>query len=311
MAIERIKKRLEDERGVVFDIQRYSLHDGPGLRTNVFLKGCALSCMWCSNPESLLPSPQVAFFSKNCFLCGDCLPVCEPNAIRLENNELRWNVNICNHCGLCAAVCPARAFKMIGQEITAGEVIAEVLRDAAFFAGGGGLTLSGGEPALQPDFSAALLELAKTEGLHTSIETCGAVPWNCYTALLPYLDFLLFDIKHINPKIHAQYTGRENSQILENARLAANSGIEMVVRVPLIPGFNDQVTVLLDIANFVISLGTVKEIHLLPYHTLGKAKYKALEKPYLLDSTPPMPVSQAEQLAGTLRQIGLAIKVGG
>ena len=302
---------LEKVRGIVFDIQRYSLHDGPGLRTNVFLKGCGLSCRWCSNPEAKKPRPEIAFFQNACFLCGDCIPACSEAAILLEDGHITWDRVKCNQCGRCAEVCLSHAFSLIGREMSAEAVVAEVLRDTAFYGGHGGLTLTGGEPTLQPEFAEAVLRIAKDEGLHTAIETCGAVGWGNIQCLLPYLDLVLFDLKHVDPEVHRQFTGASNAIILENLRQTAEAGANLVVRVPLIPGFNTDRGSLSGIAEFVQSLHLVREIHVLAYHTLGKAKYRALGLPYELGSRPAMKHEEAEQLASVFEEYGFEVLVGG
>lgn len=302
---------MKEIRSIVFDIQRYSLHDGPGLRTNVFLKGCGLNCRWCSNPEAIQPQPEIAFFDRTCFLCGDCVPVCPDAAISNGNGHISWNRSKCNQCGRCAEVCSSRSFSLIGREMTAEAVVAEVLRDVAFYNGHGGLTLTGGEPTMQPEFAEAVLRLSKEEGLHTAMETCGAVRWQNIERLLPYLDLVLFDLKQIDPEVHRQFTGASNTLILDNLRRTAEAGANLVVRVPLIPGFNAERESLIAIAEFVQSLQTVHEIHLLAYHTLGKAKYRALGLPYPMEQYPPMKEAEAEAWASVFREYGFTVQIGG
>ena len=306
-----IREQAARARGLVFDIQRYSLHDGPGLRTNVFFKGCPLACEWCSNPESQGRRPQVAFFERSCFLCGDCLAACPRGAIALAQDRLHWEPNQCDSCAQCVPACASGAFRLIGEHRTAGEILAEALRDAPFYGEGGGITLTGGEPALQPEFAAALLELAKSEGLHTAIETCGAVPWSHYLPCLPNLDLVLYDLKQIDPAAHRRGTRAANRRILDNARRMAQAGVNLVVRVPLVPGFNTHAESLCAIAAFVASLQTVREVHLLPYHTLARAKYAALGRPYPLADLPPMRPEEAAPLADLFRGYGFKVLVGG
>ncbi|MHC1785240.1 MAG: glycyl-radical enzyme activating protein [Anaerolineaceae bacterium] len=308
---ERKSISVEETRGIVFDIQRYSLHDGPGLRTNVFLKGCGLNCRWCSNPESKQSQPEIAFFDRTCFMCGDCVPVCSEAAIISENQHITWNRLKCNQCGRCTEVCSAHSFSLIGKTMTAGAVVAEVLRDVAFYGGHGGLTLTGGEPTLQPEFAEAVLRLSKAEGVNTAIETCGAVHWKNIERLLPYLDLVLFDLKHVNPVAHHQFTGATNMGILNNLRRTAQSGANLIVRVPLIPGFNVGRESLIAIAEFVQSLQVVREIHLLTYHTLGRAKYRALGLPYQMEQYPSIKDEEAEAWASIFREHGFAVMVGG
>jgi pyruvate formate lyase activating enzyme len=300
-----------DITGILFDIQRFSLHDGPGLRTNVFLKGCGLRCWWCSNPEGRMALPEVAFFDKECFLCGDCIQVCPTAAVSITSEHVTWDSAKCDGCRLCIPVCSANAFRVIGKEINAGSVIDEVLRDAAFFHPHGGLTLTGGEPALQPEFSAAILKLAREAGLHTAIETCGAVPWKHLAQLLPYLDLILFDLKHIDPQIHSRMTGQNNLLILDNLRAINRLGGTMVIRIPLIPGFNTDESSLREMAEFIRSLETINEVHLLGYHTLGKSKYSALDRPYRMGDTPSMRLDQIHVYAKIFQQAGLKVITGG
>ena len=299
-------------RGRVFDIQRYSLHDGPGLRTNIFLKGCPLHCPWCANPEGRRRRPDIAFFSNACFLCGDCVAACPMGAIRLTAEEgLRWERLQCDKCGQCVQVCAAGAFRTIGEEKTAAEVVAEALRDRAFYGGDGGLTLTGGEPTLQPAFAQEVLRRAREEGLHTAMETCGYGPWSRFAPLLPYLDLVLYDIKHADAEQHRSYVGVSNELILENARRIARARVPMVIRVPLIPHFNTDEQSLRAIAQFVLTLDGVREVHLLPYHTLGRAKYEALGEAYPMGDLPPMKPEEAEPLANIVREHGLHVVIGG
>jgi pyruvate formate lyase activating enzyme len=309
--IEEKSFTLKETRGMVFDIQRYSLHDGPGLRTNVFLKGCGLNCRWCCNPEAIQPQPEIAFFDRTCFLCGDCVPNCSEAAIINENQHITWNRLKCNQCGRCAEICSSHSFSLIGKEMAAGEVVAEVLRDVSFYSGHGGLTLTGGEPTLQPEFAEAVLRLSKAEGVNTSMETCGAVSWKNIERLLPYLDLVLFDLKHVNPVAHHQFTGASNTTILDNLRRTALSGANLIVRVPLIPDFNADRESIIAIAEFVQSLQVVREIHLLAYHTLGRAKYRALDIPYKMEKYPPMKLEEAEHWASIFRECGFVVLVGG
>jgi len=302
---------LAEVRGIVFDIQRYSLHDGPGLRTNVFLKGCALSCRWCSNPEAKKPHPEIAFFERTCFLCGDCISICPEAAISIVDHRITWDNLKCNQCGRCAEICLAHSFSLIGREMTAGAVVAEVLRDAAFYSGHGGLTLTGGEPTLQPEFAEAILHLAKDEGLHTAIETCGAVAWQNIARLLPYLDLVLFDLKHVDRDAHQQFTGATNGIILDNLDRTLQAGANLIVRVPLIPGFNADNESLTAIAEFIRSLQAVRETHVLAYHTLGRSKYHALGIPYELEQYPSMKLAEAEHWASIFREYGFDVLVGG
>jgi len=305
------RRRLEATEGVIFDIQRYSLHDGPGLRTNVFFKGCSLRCDWCCNPESQRAKPELSVFVANCFGCGECVPVCPTRALRMEGNKVVREAGRCDSCGLCVPACPSGALRLIGRKVTAGEVLREVLRDAPFYSQGmGGLTLTGGEPTLQPDFALALLRLAKAERLHTALETCGEALWEALQMLMPYLDLVLYDIKHMDSQRHREATGIGNERVLENVQRLVAGGAHVIIRVPLIPAFNTDAENLHRVAELAKSLG-VTEVHVLPYHALGKPKYRALGRAYALDEVPPMKEDQGEAAAEIIRSHGLIVHVGG
>ena len=301
------RARLEQVEGIVFDIQRYSLHDGPGLRTNVFLKGCPLRCQWCANPESQSMQPELALFSHNCITCGQfepACPICWDGAGRDEVQTAEFDRR--------AAICPTGAIHWIGQRRTAGEVIAEVLRDAPFYEDGGGMTLTGGEATMQPEMCAALLRLAKADCISTALETCGQTRWEVLAGLLPYLDDILYDLKHLDSVLHRAFTGLGNELILDNLRRLAAVGAPVTVRVPLIPGFNASVESVQAIAEFVRALdGPVKAVDLLPYHTLGKAKYKALGRDYPWQAHDRLTDAEVEVLARVVESYGLPVTIGG
>ena len=221
----------------MFDIQRYSLEDGPGLRTSVFLKGCPLRCAWCSNPESQRVEPELLQFPANCLLCGDCVEACDSGARELSDGRLAWHRDLCNLSGECARICPSEAMSWSGRRMSAGEVIGEALRDMAFYDGAGGITLTGGEPTLQPAFTEAVLRLGKAECLHTAIETTGNAPWEVLEALLGSVDLWLYDLKHMDSETHRRATGVGNELILANLRKLADLGAPIRIRVPLIPTF--------------------------------------------------------------------------
>lgn len=302
------RARLEQVEGIVFDIQRYSLHDGPGLRTNVFLKGCPLRCHWCANPESQSLQPELALSSHNCITCGQfeaACPVC-------WNGRCGWSEAQTAEFDQRAAICPTGAIHWIGRRRRAGEVIAEVLRDAPFYEDGGGMTLTGGEATMQPEMCAALLRLAKADTISTALETCGQTRWEVLAGLLPYLDDILYDLKHLDSEIHRAFTGQSNELILANLRRLAAVGAPVTVRVPLIPGFNASVESVQAMAEFVRALdGPVKAVDLLPYHTLGKAKYKALGRDYPWQEHDRLTEAEVAHLAGVVESVGLPVTIGG
>lgn len=265
-------------RGRIFDVQRFSLHDGPGIRTTVFLKGCPIRCRWCHNPESQKSAPELGYSASQCIGCGACATVC-PRQVHTLDARGRHHVQRerCSGCGQCAAVCPTRALEWIGAEMTVAETLAGVLRDKPFFdQSGGGLTLSGGEPMMQPDFTSALLRAARQAGLHTCLDTSGPGSFEDYRALLDDVDLFLFDIKDTHPGRHLASTGVPLAPILENLRLIDAAGGVLWLRCPIIPGLNSDDVHLGKLAEIASGLAQVKGITLLPYHPLGQAKYSRL-----------------------------------
>ncbi|OIO96834.1 MAG: hypothetical protein AUK03_03355 [Anaerolineae bacterium CG2_30_64_16] len=302
--------RLERVEGTIFDIQRYSLHDGPGLRTNVFFKGCPLRCGWCSNPESQQRPPELAVFASQCIRCGQWGDAC-PDGWHAQPDE-HWKQNARAEYARRAALCPAGGVRWIGERRTAGDVLAEVKRDAVFYEDGGGMTLTGGEPVLQGDFAEALLRLACAECIHTAIETCGHYPWPALERLLPHLDVVLFDVKHVDNATHRAHTGVGNELILANLRRLAARSAPVIIRVPLIPGFNATVEQILALGEMLVGLdGAITRVDVLPYHTLARAKYAALARPYPWQGQAGLSDEEVESLAGELRGMGLTVTVGG
>jgi pyruvate formate lyase activating enzyme len=299
------RRQLEQVEGVVFDVQRYSLHDGPGLRTNVFLKGCPLRCGWCANPESQQLQPELALYEHNCITCDQFetpCPVCQPRpAAPIDPDEF----------GERAAICPTGALCWIGERRLAGDIIAEVKRDVPFYRDGGGMTLTGGEPTMQPELAEALLRLARDEGISTALETCGHTRWSVWERLVPYLDDILYDLKHVDSGLHRQHTGLGNELILANLRQLVAQGAPVTIRISLIPGFNAEPDQLRAIVEFVANLnGAIKAAHILPYHTLGRAKYAALGRDYPWASH--LRLTDAEVAAADLfAEYGLSVIFGG
>lgn len=265
-------------KGIIFNIQRYSIHDGPGIRTTVFFKGCPLKCFWCQNPESQSNEAEVFLIRSNCILCGRCVAVCPTGASSLLENGSAIDRSKCIGCGKCVEVCPGEARKLAGSYVTTDEVMQEVMRDVKFYENsGGGITLSGGEPTAQPEFALSILRSSKEAGLHTVLDTCGHVAWSTMKRLLDYTDLVFLDIKTVDRKRHSEATGRPNRLILENAKQIAGYR-PMRVRVPMIPNFNDSPEDVRVIARFVREeLGEI-DIDLLPYNKMGEVKYERLGK---------------------------------
>jgi pyruvate formate lyase activating enzyme len=260
--------------GIVFDIQRFSIHDGPGIRTTVFLKGCPLRCLWCGNPESISPRPQLSYMAERCIGCGACLEVCPEKALaRGAAGKAVLDRPRCTACGKCPAACDPRALEMVGREMTADEVLAVVMRDFEYYRqSGGGLTLSGGDPLFQPDFAAMLLYAAHAAGLHTCVETSGLADWDVLERLHPLVDLWLYDCKETDPERHAKYTGFGNAVILANLRQLHAAGAQIVLRCPMIPGHNARREHLDGIAALVRGLPNLAGVELLPYYDLWRAK---------------------------------------
>ena len=273
-----MKKRM------VIDISRMTVHNGPGIRTLILFKGCPLHCIWCSTPESQRESPEIAFYPDRCILCGDCIPICPRNAISNGDKAVFIDRKRCDNCGHCVDVCHTEALILLGQEYTVEELVNEVKKDEVIYKhSGGGVTLSGGEPLLEPEFTLELLQALKQNEINVGVDTCGFVPRKNIEAVLPYVDFFLWDIKHMNAEKHIEYTGVSNELILDNLRFVSDNGIPVYLRLPLIPGYNDSEENLKAVCEFAEDLTSLVEIDLLPLHHLGKSRYAALGREYPID----------------------------
>ncbi|MCP4664343.1 MAG: glycyl-radical enzyme activating protein [bacterium] len=291
--------------GTVFNIMRYSVHDGPGLRTTVFLKGCPLSCRWCHNPESQSPNREIVFRENRCIACRECMAVCPAHAITAPGG-MPTAEDGCIDCGACLDACPTEARDAIGREVTVPEVMAEILKDLPFYEeSGGGATFSGGEPLAQPEFLAALLRGCREQGIHTAIDTSGAAAFPIIDTIRSLVDLFLYDLKIMDDGRHERETGVSNGVILANLRKLCEAGHAVRVRVPIIPGLTDDPDNLRQLGAFVASLPTPPPIELLPYHAAGMEKYRLLHRP---DGLPPIPSPTAqrlEEIAAALRRMGL------
>jgi len=278
---------VEPVTGVTFNVQRFSTEDGPGIRTTVFMKGCPLRCRWCHNPEGLSPRPQLVWYDVRCIGARRCLAACPVGALELTPDGMRIDRERCSPCDLCAEACPSGALELIGRRWTPEELLAQVAKDTAFYeTSGGGVTVSGGEPTMQPDFVEAFLRLCRQSGIATALDTCGYADWSVYERLLPYVDLVLFDLKILDRERHRQATGVYPDRILANAAAIAERGMPMWIRTPIIPGYTDDEENIEALAAFIRSrLPTVQRWDLLAYTNLGVAKYRRLGLTYPLEET--------------------------
>ena len=261
--------------GMVFDIQRSSLHDGPGIRTAVFLKGCPLHCAWCHNPESQSKSREISFRPESCAVCGDCVATCQHGAHSIVDGVHFFDRTLCELCGDCVETCLYEALKLAGKDLTIDEVMTVVLRDQLFYEqSGGGLTISGGEPMLQPEFTLKLLLAAKAAGVHTCLDTCGWTSQRAYEQVLPFVDLFLFDYKATDPEAHKKWMGVSNELILSNLDFLVRRGASVRLRCPLVPGINAMPEHLAGIAALSKRYPDLDGIDLMPYHNVGNSKYE-------------------------------------
>jgi pyruvate formate lyase activating enzyme len=310
----------------IFDIKKYSINDGPGIRTTVFFSGCPLSCLWCHNPESQSLTPELLYRQNRCLMCGACVEVCPEGAISLESNRFasrRLTVKSqetfdsiitdrekCVSCQTCVSTCYSGARQFSGREMTVSQVMDQVKREIPFYdESGGGVTFSGGEPLMQPSFLAELLTACRKEEIHTIVDTSGFSNWNVFEQIRGNVDLFLYDLKHMDSARHREVTGVPNEIILENLRKLAERGHKILLRIPLIPGINDDEENLHASGEFLASLPKLEGVELMGYHNIAQAKYEALSREYKLADTKPPTEEAMQHAAELLRSYNLQVSV--
>ena len=291
---------MKDIKGTVFNIQRFCVNDGPGIRTTVFLKGCMLNCAWCHNPESKSPTPQIMYYADKCIGCAECVGACEKNAHIFDGGIHIFDRNVCISCGSCTERCIG-ALELCGEEKSVEQVIDEVVKDESFYkSSGGGMTLSGGEPFMQHCFSLELLKEAKQRGLHTCIETSGYVSRDILEGFIPYVDIFLWDMKESDEERHKRFTGVSNKLILDNLRFLNERGVSVILRCPIIPEYNYREEHLLSIGTIAEELDCVLHVEVEPYHPLGSSKSGALGIEYPLGDMGFLEGDEVERIISTI-----------
>ena len=297
-----------NEKGFIFNIQRFSLHDGPGIRTTVFFKGCPLRCMWCQNPEGISLNKTLFCNSNKCLDCRSCEKVCPEHAVSFSEFGPLINRDRCTLCLECVEACPVETLEAAGREISVPELVGDILKDRVIFEeSGGGATFSGGEPLFQPEFLVALLKALKNLDIHTTVETSGYSPWTVLEETAAWTDLFLYDLKLVDEEKSKHYTGTTNTLILDNLKALAEKGSNIQVRMPLIPSINDDYVNLQQTAAVLIKAG-IDELDLIPYHKLGTAKYANLGLDYKLPHIKEPSTDQCFQAKSILKRYGIAAK---
>jgi pyruvate formate lyase activating enzyme len=303
---------MDPSDGIVFDIKKFSLHDGPGIRTTVFLKGCPLQCTWCHNPEGISPRSEIHFFERRCIACLDCLDTCLYQAISWETGTRVHHLERCQRCGLCVEVCPAEALQLAGTPMGVADVLAEIEKDVLYYdQSGGGATFSGGEPLVQIEFLTALLAGCRDRGIHTAVDTCGHVPYAFFEQVHSLVDLFLYDVKLMDPQRHLEHTGVPNQRILGNLESLARNGAALIARIPIIPGINDDSENIDAAGVFLASLGNIQAVNILPYHRAAAEKYQRMNNLYTLRDLRPPSDDHLFHIASHLESFGLLVNIGG
>ena len=299
-------------KGIVFDIKRYSIHDGEGLRTTVFLKGCPMRCLWCHNPESQQLEPQMVWYENRCINCFSCVDSCKFNAINVDSDKrIEISAKLCSLCGECVKVCPTNAIEMIGKEYEARQLTNEILKDELFFEDGGGVTISGGEPFVQYDFLMEILSLLHNEKLNIALDTSGYTSKDKLLSSIEYVSLFLYDLKIMDSKKHKAYTGVDNRIILDNLKTLDENGAKIAVRIPVIPTINNDNENIKKTIDFLLKLKNIVSVDLLPFHNMMIDKYKRLKMPYLLGDIAKPDDNEMEKLKKEFQLAGFQVNIGG
>jgi pyruvate formate lyase activating enzyme len=300
------------KNGLIFDIRKYSIHDGPGIRTTVFFKGCPLHCWWCHNPEGQCPELELVYRKSRCTGCNACVEKCERKAISSVSGSVAINRQKCVVCSSCSDECPSEALTIAGKRLKVNEILEEIEKDRSFYEeSGGGVTFSGGEPLMQPDFLNALLKECKERGIHTVVDTCGFARYEIIEKIRGKVDLFLYDIKTMDEKTHRKYAGVSKERILKNLKKLAENGSNIVISFPVIPSINDDDKNIARTGEFVSRLPNILQVNLLPYHRAGIEKYKNLGKPYKLEKIQPPSDECVRSIKERIESFGIRIGMGG
>jgi pyruvate formate lyase activating enzyme len=298
--------------GKIFDIKKYAVHDGPGIRTTVFFKGCPLACRWCHNPESISRNTQRLYRKDRCIGCGECVEACVENAVQVSGQGLRWLPDACIFCGTCADICPGGAVELAGKTMTVDSVMAEIIKDTLFYdQSAGGITISGGEPLMQPTFLTALLDACGKLELHRTLDTSGYGETRHLLDAAARVELFLYDLKHMDPDQHLAMTGVPNAVIISNLKALAEAGANIIVRVPIIPGVNSDAANINQTGSFISSLPGVNRVNILPYHRAAVAKYDHLGSEFPTPEIETPSPDFLESIAAKLAAFDLNVKIGG
>ncbi|GAA0675499.1 pyruvate formate lyase activating enzyme [Clostridium cadaveris] len=299
-------------RGSIFNIQRYSIHDGPGIRTTIFFKGCPLKCQWCHNPESQRQEKEIMIYTNKCIDCGFCAKACKSGALTFEEGMIHFNKILCKNCGECCEVCPTGARTIVGEYKNSETLLKEIEKDKVFYdESDGGVTFSGGEPLSQEKFLEEILKRCKEAGIHTTVDTSGYGSENTIRSITPYVDLFLYDLKSMNDFVHKKYTGVSNKRILENLKLIGELGGKIFIRIPLITGINDSKEDIYSFIKFIKNIDGILQVNILPYHNISQEKYLRLRREYQCENVKEPTSEGLEEIKSMFENEGFKTVIGG